>query len=102
MRRERALLPRDEFRETYRTVRVRDSFLVELDDLVDRYRLICPTSVPWDSIYEAANELYFQHLKPAIRNAAFYALTNTSDVQVLPIGRSATSRNLVKQVKRKK
>ena len=73
---------RGRFKEAYRAIRIQHRFLIELDELIDRYSARHCDVVPWDKFYTIINDLYLQNVTPTIRSAVFYALASASKTDV--------------------
>jgi hypothetical protein len=71
-------LARRRFKQAYRALRIQGRFLTELDELIDRYRTLSLTDVPWDKIYTSTCDLYWHKVTPLAQQAAFYAFTHSA------------------------
>jgi hypothetical protein len=62
------------FKQAYRAARLQHRFLIEIDAVIDRYREIEPSAVPWNKIYNAVEGLYLQAVPADIRKAVLHAV----------------------------
>jgi hypothetical protein len=71
------VLAQRRFKDAYRTLRLYRRFIIELDELLDRYQTLGHSTTPWELIYTSVNDLYFRDTEPEIFSAALYALRSS-------------------------